>query len=143
MPSSSALAIALSADSQSDSQSDSQPDSVPTPDPADPRRGWALLIACITVALERFGFYTLVSLFVLFLTERRGHSEAQATTWYGVMMGATYFTPLIGGAVADRFGRWLCIAIAAFLLSIAYGLLTAGFLPLSIIFLSIGMGPFT
>jgi POT family proton-dependent oligopeptide transporter len=142
MPSSSALAIALSADSQSDSQSDSQPDSVPTPDPADPRRGWALLIACITVALERFGFYTLVSLFVLFLTERRGHSEAQATTWYGVMMGATYFTPLIGGAVADRFGRWLCIAIAAFLLSIAYGLLTAGFLPLSIIFLSIGMGLF-
>ncbi len=57
-------------------------------------------------------------------------------------MGATYFTPLIGGAVADRFGRWLCIAIAAFLLAIAYGLLTAGFLPLSIIFLSIGMGLF-
>jgi POT family proton-dependent oligopeptide transporter len=107
-----------------------------------PRRARALLIACITIALERFAFYTLVSLFVLFLTERRGHSEAQATTWYGVMMGATYFTPLLGGAVADRFGRWLCIAIAAFLLASSYGLLTAGFLPLSIILLSIGMGLF-
>jgi POT family proton-dependent oligopeptide transporter len=138
MPTSSVLAEILS----DASQSDSQPDSVPTPDPADPRRGWALLIACITVALERFGFYTLVSLFVLYLTERRGQSEAQANTWYGVMMGATYFTPLIGGAVADRFGRWLCIAIGVFLLAISYGLLTAGFLPLSIILLSIGMGLF-
>jgi POT family proton-dependent oligopeptide transporter len=58
------------------------------------------------------------------------------------MMGATYFTPLIGGAVADRFGRWLCIAIAAFLLASSYGLLTVGFLPLSIILLSVGMGLF-
>ncbi len=69
MPSASVLATALSADSQSDSQTDS----VPTPEPADSRRVRALLIACITIALERFAFYTLVSLFVLFLTERRGH----------------------------------------------------------------------
>jgi POT family proton-dependent oligopeptide transporter len=142
--SSSVLATALSADSQTDSpdsQSDSQSDSVPTPEPAN-SRARALLIACITIALERFAFYSLVSLFVLFLTEHRGQSEAQANTWYGVMMGATYFTPLIGGAVADRFGRWLCIAIGVFLLASSYGLLTAGFLPLSIALLSIGMGLF-
>ncbi len=120
----------------------SQTDSVLTLEPDDPRRARALLIACITVALERFGFYTLVSLFVLFLTERRGQNEAQANTWYGVMMGATYFTPLFGGALADRFGRWLCVCIGAFLLAGAYGLLTAGFLPLSILLLSIGMGLF-
>jgi len=124
------------------SQSDSQTDFIQTPEPDDPRRARALLIACITIALERFGFYTLVSLFVLFLTERRGQSEGQANTWYGVMMGATYFTPLFGGALADRFGRWLCICIGAFLLACAYGLLTAGFLPLSILLLSIGMGLF-
>ena len=138
MPSASVLATALSADSQSDSQTDS----VPTPEPADSRRVRALLIACITIALERFAFYALVSLFVLFLTERRGHSEAQATTWYGVMMGATYFAPLLGGAIADRFGRWLCIAFGVLLLASSYGLLTTGFLPLSIILLSIGMGLF-
>ena len=57
-------------------------------------------------------------------------------------MGATYFTPLFGGALADRFGRWLCICIGAFLLACAHGLLTAGFLPLSIILLSMGMGLF-
>ncbi len=128
-----AVATDLSADSQS------TPPPIPDPEGS---RSRALLIACITIALERFAFYTLVSLFVLFLTERSGHSEAQATTWYGVMMGATYFTPLLGGAVADRFGRWLCIAIAAFLLASSYGLLTVGFLPLSIILLSIGMGLF-
>ena len=63
MPSASVLATALSADSQSDSQSDS----VPTPEATDSRRARALLIACITTALERFAFYTLVSLFVLYL----------------------------------------------------------------------------
>ena len=127
MPSSSSVLDAILSDaSQTDSQADSQTDSIQTPEPDDPRRARALLIACITIALERFGFYTLVSLFVLFLTERRGHSEAQATTWYGVMMGATYFTPLFGGALSDRFGRWLCICIGAFLLACAHGLLTAG-----------------
>ena len=120
----------------------SAPAAVGPPQPPHDRRAIALPIACITVALERFGFYTLVSLFVLFLTEQRGQTEAQASTWYGAMMGATYFTPLFGGALADRFGRWLCICIGVFLLAIAYGLLTAGFLPLSIILLSIGMGLF-
>jgi POT family proton-dependent oligopeptide transporter len=120
----------------------SAPPALKVPQPAPDRRGVALLIACITIALERFGFYTLVSLFVLFLTEQRGQTEAQASTWYGAMMGATYFTPLFGGALADRFGRWLCICIGTLLLAIAYGLLTAGFLPLSIILLSIGMGLF-
>lgn len=100
--SSPSLATALSADSQTDSQSDS----VRTPNPVNHREK-ALLIACITIALERFAFYTLVSLFVLYLTERRGHTEAQASTWYGVLMGATYFTPLVGGAIADRFGRFM------------------------------------
>ena len=139
MPSSSSVLDAILSDA---SQTDSQADSIQTPEPDDPRRVRALLIACITIALERFGFYTLVSLFVLFLTEHLGQSETQASTWYGVMMGATYFTPLFGGALADRFGRWLCICIGAFLLACAHGLLTAGFLPLSIILLSMGMGLF-
>ena len=123
--SSSVLASILSDASKTDSKADSQTDSTQTPEPDDPRRARALLIACITIALERFGFYTLVSLFVLFLTERRGLSEGQASTWYGVMMVATYFTPLFGGALADLFGRWLCICIGAFLLACAYGLLIA------------------
>ena len=60
--SSPSLATALSADSQTDSQTDS----VRTPNPVNHREK-ALLIACITIALERFAFYTLVSLFVLYL----------------------------------------------------------------------------
>ena len=139
MPSASVLATALSADSQSDS--------VPTPEPDDPRRARALLIACITIALERFAFYTLVSLFVLFLREVRFHTESSALTWYGVMMGATYFAPLIGGAIADRVGRWRCIALGVLGLTSSYAFLTAGplapgFLLYTILSLSMGMGLF-
>jgi POT family proton-dependent oligopeptide transporter len=144
MPSSSSVLAEIQSDT---SQSDSQSDSVPTPEPTDPRRARALLIACITTALERFAFYTLVSLFVLFLTEVRFHSKSSATTWYGVMMGATYFAPLIGGAIADRFGRWLCIALGALGLTSSYAFLTAGplapgFLLYTILALSMGMGLF-
>jgi POT family proton-dependent oligopeptide transporter len=144
MPSSSSVLAEILSDA---SQSDSQSDSVPTPEPADSHRARALLIACITIALERFAFYTLVSLFVLFLREVRFHSESSALTWYGVMMGGTYFAPLIGGAIADRVGRWLCIALGALGLTSSYAFLTAGplapgFLLYTILSLSMGMGLF-
>jgi POT family proton-dependent oligopeptide transporter len=57
-------------------------------------------------------------------------------------MGATYFTPLIGGALADRFGRWLCICIGAFLLACRVRTPNRRIPTLSIILLSIGMGLF-
>jgi POT family proton-dependent oligopeptide transporter len=62
-------------------------------------------------------------------------------------MGATYFAPLVGGAIADRVGRWLCIALGALGLTSSYAFLTAGplapgFLLYTILSLSIGMGLF-
>ena len=110
------------------------------PSPSTVRQRTALFVACVTVGLERFAFYVVVALLLLFLTERHHQSDAQASTWYGILMGATYFTPLFGGMISDRIGRWLSVNIGAFLLFVAYGLLSAGLLSAAIVLLSVGMG---
>ncbi len=53
---------------------------------------------------ERFGYYTMLAIFVLFLQAKFGFNEAQAGNIYGIFLGCVYFMPLIGGILADRFG---------------------------------------
>jgi len=53
---------------------------------------------------ERFGYYTMLAIFVLFLQAKFGYNEAQAGNIYGIFLGCVYFMPLIGGMLADRFG---------------------------------------
>ena len=53
---------------------------------------------------ERFGYYTMLAIFVLFLQAKFGFNEAQAGNIYGIFLGCVYFMPLIGGMLADRFG---------------------------------------
>lgn len=53
---------------------------------------------------ERFGYYTMLAIFVLFLQAKFGFDEKQAGQIYGIFLAAVYFMPLIGGLLADRFG---------------------------------------
>lgn len=122
--------------------SDSQPDSVPIPSAIpDPR--FALLIVCIVIAIERFCFHVLFSLYTLFQMAELGQTEAQATLQFGVFTSIMYFTPIVGGPVADRAGRWPGILVGIALLALGY--LAFGFgLPVSVSlsFLAFGMGLF-
>lgn len=49
---------------------------------------------------ERFCFFLLISVLVLFLNERCGYSSVQAVRWYGIFVSCCYLTSLLGG--------WLC-----------------------------------
>jgi hypothetical protein len=68
----------------------------PIPDP-ERSRSKALLFACLTIAIERFAFYEVFSLYTLFLVQQYHLTDAQATTQYGVFLGAVYFTPFLRG----------------------------------------------
>ncbi len=73
-----------------------------------------LFVLFFTEMWERFGFYTVLSIFVLYLTENFHWSEAAVGNVYGVFIGTTFFLPLIGGWVADRFlgyGRTILIGL--------------------------------
>jgi len=96
-----------------------------------------------TEAWERFSYYGMTALLVLYMTQALftpGHIEhiagfaslraafesvrgpmstlALASQIYGLYTGFVYFTPVFGGLIADRFlGRKLSVAIGAVLMS--------------------------
>ena len=52
---------------------------------------------------ERFSYYGILSLLVLYLTSKLQFTDAQSYTLLGVYGTLTYATPLLGGYIADRF----------------------------------------
>ena len=64
-----------------------------------------LYVLFATEMWERFSFYTMVSMFALYLrdpTEGFGWTAAQASTLYANYMMFVYCSPLVGGWIADR-----------------------------------------
>lgn len=52
---------------------------------------------------ERFSFYGMRALLVLYMTDAMKYSVQTATGVYGAYTGFVYATPLVGGMLADRF----------------------------------------
>jgi len=62
------------------------------------------LYLCFSVEMwERFSFYGMRALLVLFMTKFLMFTTEQAGHLYGWYLGVVYLTPLIGGYVADRY----------------------------------------
>ena len=72
---------------------------------------------------ERFGYYTMLAIFVLFLQAKFGYNEAQAGNIYGIFLGCVYFMPLIGGMLADRFGYGKMVRAGIVVMFLGYLLL--------------------
>ncbi|MBO6035017.1 MAG: peptide MFS transporter [Paludibacteraceae bacterium] len=71
---------------------------------------------------ERFSYYGMRALLVLYLTAQYlsgglGFSDKDASLIYGIFTGLVYFTPLIGGYIADNFvGQRKSIVIGSLLM---------------------------
>jgi POT family proton-dependent oligopeptide transporter len=62
------------------------------------------LYLCFSVEMwERFSFYGMRAILVLFMTKFLMLSTEQAGHLYGWYLGVVYLTPLIGGYIADRY----------------------------------------
>lgn len=80
-----------------------------------------LYVLFFTETWERFGFYLMLALFTLYLTEYYKMSEAEASSIYGAYMFFVYLTPFFGGILADRvFGYTRAILSGAALLGAGY-----------------------
>lgn len=53
---------------------------------------------------ERFGYYTMLAIFTLFLQAKFGFSEVVTSNIFAIFLAAVYFLPLLGGILADKFG---------------------------------------
>jgi POT family proton-dependent oligopeptide transporter len=70
---------------------------------------------------ERFGFYTVQVLLVLFLTKVRHLSDAHAYDLFSAFSALIYATPVIGGYIADRLlGYRRSVTLGAVLYLIGY-----------------------
>ncbi|MBQ8969072.1 MAG: peptide MFS transporter [Bacteroidaceae bacterium] len=72
---------------------------------------------------ERFGYYTMLAVFVLFLQANFGLTEAAAGGIYSNFLMFVYFLPFLGGMAADRWGYGRMVTIGIFIMLIGYILL--------------------
>ena len=76
---------------------------------------------------ERFSFYGMRALIVLYMIQSLTYSVEKAGNIYGLYTGLVYLTPLIGGYLADRyFGQRKCITTGAIFMSCGLFLLAFG-----------------
>ena len=72
---------------------------------------------------ERFGYYTMLAVFVLFLQANFGFSAGTAGLIYSTFLGFVYFLPLFGGMLADKFGFGKMVTIGITIMFLGYLLL--------------------
>ena len=73
---------------------------------------------------ERFGYYTMLAVFALFLRANYGLSPALAGTIYSAFLMLVYFFPLIGGIMADKFGFGKMVTTGIIIMFAGYLLLS-------------------
>lgn len=72
---------------------------------------------------ERFGYYTMLAIFVLFLKANFGWSHAVAGNIYSIFLALVYFLPFVGGILADKFGYGKMVTIGVVAMFLGYVLL--------------------
>jgi POT family proton-dependent oligopeptide transporter len=80
-----------------------------------------LLVLFFTEMWERFGFYTMMAIFVLYMDEKLGWGDARKGDFYGWFLLAVYFIPILGGWLGDQvLGRKPTIRVGAVSMVVGY-----------------------
>jgi proton-dependent oligopeptide transporter, POT family len=95
----------------------------------EPKYPKGLFFLVFTEFWERFGYYLMIGLFVLYLTEDKvkggfGWDLGEASDMYGTFIAAAYLTPFMGGLLADlKLGYRFSIILGGILMGIGYCML--------------------
>ncbi len=69
---------------------------------------------------ERFGYYTMLAIFLLFIQAKFGFDAAAATQIYSIFLAGVYFMPFFGGIIADKIGYGKCVTIGIAVMFLGY-----------------------
>ncbi|MBQ7195302.1 MAG: MFS transporter [Bacteroidales bacterium] len=69
---------------------------------------------------ERFGYYTMLAIFLLFLQAKFGFTAAVAGQFYAIFLAAVYFMPVLGGWLADKIGYGKCVVVGVCIMFAGY-----------------------
>jgi POT family proton-dependent oligopeptide transporter len=87
---------------------------------------------------ERFGFYTLQTIVILYMSSDLDISYETSYLLYGAFSSLIYLSPVLGGYIADRFiSLRMSILLGALLLLIGYVMVAFSSLPLFLVGLSV------
>jgi len=97
-----------------------------------PRHPKGLYVLFFTEMWERFSFYTMFAVFVLYMTEPAHYARLKTLPYfdphlmYAWYSGLIYITPLLGGWIADRYlGCRKTVCIGALLMAVGQFLLSS------------------
>lgn len=86
-----------------------------------------LYLLFFTEMWERFSYYGMRALLVLYMLQNLMYSTEEAGNIYGLYTGFVYLTPLIGGYLADKyFGQRKCITLGMVLMCVGLFMLSSG-----------------
>jgi len=108
-----------------------------------PRELWIL---GLTELCERFAFWGVGFMLVLYLIEHYDYPNDKATHIYGIFSGCAAFLPLLGGWIADRWNYQAPLFVGALVNALGCFLLATGsehLLYFSLVIIACGYGIFT
>ena len=113
-----------------------------------PKGLWALALANTG---ERFGYYTMLAVFLFFLQDNFGFSMGTSSSIQAAFLGVVYFVPLFGGMLADKFGFGKMVTSGIVIMFLGYlllslplgaGAMALGVMALALLFICVGTGLF-
>ena len=113
-----------------------------------PKGLWALALANTG---ERFGYYTMLAVFLFFLQDNFGFSMGTSSSIQAAFLGIVYFVPLFGGMLADKFGFGKMVTSGIVIMFLGYlllalplgkGAMALGVMALALLFICVGTGLF-
>ena len=113
-----------------------------------PKGLWALALANTG---ERFGYYTMLAVFLFFLQDNFGFSMGTSSSIQAAFLGIVYFVPLFGGMLTDKFGFGKMVTIGIFVMFMGYlllalplgaGTVALGVMALALLLVCVGTGLF-
>lgn len=103
-----------------------------------------LYLLCFTELWERFGFYMVQTILVLYMSKGLQYSDNSSYLLYGAFSSMLFLTPVAGGYIADRFiGFRQSVILGGLLFMVGYAVMSipnekALFLGLSIVIIGNG-----
>jgi POT family proton-dependent oligopeptide transporter len=98
---------------------------------------------------ERFGYYLMIGIFTFYLKDKAdgfGMNEKESASLYGTFIALVFFTPFLGGLIADRYlGYRTSIVMGGLLMGLGYcmmGINTVPMLYLAMTLVIVGNGFF-
>lgn len=93
---------------------------------------------CLIMALQRFGYYGMQSLLILYMIKHFGFSDQKAMYIFGLFLSTISLIPIVGGVISDRFlGPTKLILAGIFLMTISMIILSLQTIPAFILGLCI------